>query len=96
MGVPGLINAYKSATEDALNHAKVIKKTVNDIYRIQFDYLQMNDVMKIVKEDDLAILTQDFEVDCSITVSIRKTMVNQVLGRFEQIGGIKLRFDNTL
>ncbi len=93
LGVPGLINAYKSATEDALNHGKIIQKTVNDIYRIQFDYLQMNDIMKIIKEDDLTIISQDFDEDCNMRVSIRKTMVNQVLGRFEQISGVKARFD---
>jgi len=96
LGVPGLINAYKSATEDALNHAKVIQKTVNDVYLIQFNYLQMNEVMKIIKEDNLIIVSQDFDIDCSIFVSIRKTMVNQVLGTLEKLGAVKARFDRTV
>jgi uncharacterized YigZ family protein len=95
LGVPGLINAYKSATEDALSHAKVTQKTINDIYLIQFEYLQMNDVMKIVKDDDLTILSQDFNADCSIRVSIRKTMVNQALGRFENLNGISVSYEST-
>src|ERR1700749_1784918 len=50
LGVPGLINAYKVATEEALAVAQVIEKTVNDIYTISFDYLQMNDVMRLIKD----------------------------------------------
>jgi uncharacterized YigZ family protein len=96
LGVPGLINAYKVATEDALNHAKIIQKTINDIYLIQFDYLQMNDVMKIIKDDNLTILSQDFDTDCSIRVSIRKTVVNQVLSKFDKVSGVKVRFDKTV
>ncbi len=95
LGVPGLINAYKTATEDAITHSHIIQKTVNDIYVVQFDYLQMNEVMKIVKDDDLTILSQDFDTDCSIQVAIRKTMVNQVLGRFEKINGVKVTFERT-
>jgi uncharacterized YigZ family protein len=95
LGVPGLINAYKSATEDALNNAKIIQKTVNDIYLIQFDYLQMNDVMRIIKEDCLAVNSQDFDMGCSIRLAIRKTMVNQVLGRLEKINGVKVTFEVT-
>ncbi|HEY5327384.1 MAG TPA: YigZ family protein, partial [Mucilaginibacter sp.] len=56
LGVPGLINAYKSATEEALKQAKIIEKTVNDIYTIKFDYLQMNDIMKIIKDDEITII----------------------------------------
>jgi uncharacterized YigZ family protein len=96
LGVPGLINAYKSATEDVLNNGKIIQKTVNDIYRIQFDYLQMNDIMKIIKEDDLTIISQDFDADYSISVSIRKTMVNKVLGKFENLTGISVSYESTV
>ncbi len=85
LGVPGLINAYKSATEDALNKAAIIEKTVNDIYTIGFDYLQMNDVMKIIKDDNLTILSQSFDNRCSIQVAIRKTQVNQTLARLNKV-----------
>src|ERR1700744_1904927 len=72
LGVPGLINAYRTATELALNEAVIIEKTVNDVYTISFDYLQMNDVMRIIKEDNLEILEQSFDNNCSITVAIRQ------------------------
>src|ERR1700759_2573897 len=61
LGVPGLINAYRTAAELALNEATVIERTVNDVYTITFDYLQMNAVMKIIKDDNLAIISQAFD-----------------------------------
>ncbi len=95
LGVPGLINAYKTATEEALKQAKIIEKTVNDIYTIAFDYLQMNDVMKIVKDDGLTILNQAFDNNCSVQVSIRKTQVNQSLAKFDKLNTV-VKYDYTL
>jgi uncharacterized YigZ family protein len=91
LGVPGLINAYKTATEEALNMAKVIEKTLNDIYIIRFDYLQMNDVMKVIKDDSLEILEQQFDNTCVIRVGIRKMQVNRSVERLEKIDGITLK-----
>jgi len=96
LGVPGLINAYKTATEDALTNALIIEKTVNDIYTISFDYLQMNDVMRLVKDADLQIIEQQFDNNCSIQVSIRKTQVNTVLAKLDKIAGVKAKYDYSL
>jgi uncharacterized YigZ family protein len=96
LGVPGLINAYRTAAELALNEARVIEKTVNDIYTIAFDYLQMNDVMRIVKEDNLEILEQQFDNNCEIKVSIRKMQVNQALGKLQKLTSVKVKYISTL
>ena len=96
LGVPGLINAYKTATEEALKQAVIIEKTVNDIYTVQFDYLQMNEVMKIIKDDNLVIATQLFDNDCIVQVSIRKTMVNQALAKFNKLSGITVKYDHSM
>ena len=96
LGVPGLINAYKMATEEALNNAVIIEKTVNDVYTISFEYLQMNDVMKLVKDADLLVITQQFDNDCSIQVSIRKMQVNIMLDKLHKIAGVKLRYDHSI
>lgn len=96
LGVPGLINAYKTATEDALVNAQIVEKTVNDIYTISFDYLQMNDVMRLIKDADLQIIEQQFDNDCSIQVSIRKTQVNTVLAKLDKIAGVKAKYDYSL
>lgn len=96
LGVPGLINAYKSATEIALAEAKVIEQTVKDVYTISFTYLQMNEVMKVIKDDQLIVLQQAFDNECTVTIAIRKMQVNQALGKFENISGVKTKFDYTV
>lgn len=92
LGVPGLINAYKSASENALNQAKIIQKTLNDIYSIRFSYLQMNDVMRIVKEEELGVIAQDFDTDCELEFSVRKTLVNAVLTRLNKLPGVQIKY----
>ncbi|MFD2287758.1 YigZ family protein [Pedobacter petrophilus] len=96
LGVPGLINAYKQASIEAIKEAKIIPKTVNDIYEVNFDYLQMNDVMKLIKDEDLQILSQQFDIHCSIKFEVRKSHLNQVLGRFDKITEAKLKYLETV
>lgn len=96
LGVPGLINAYKMATEDALANAQIVEKTVNDIYTISFDYLQMNDVMRLIKDADLQIIEQQFDNNCSIQLSIRKMQVNAVLAKLDKLTGVKTAYDYSL
>ena len=93
LGVPGLINAYKTAAEMALRPAEVIKKTLNDIYTITFDYLQMNDVMRILKEEQLQILEQIAELNCQIKFSVRKTQVEQVISKLKKLSGVTLVYN---
>ena len=89
LGVPGLINAYKSATVEAVKNAKIIEKTVNSVFRIEFGHPQMNEVMKIVKEEDLKISNQNFDLNCSFSLEIRQSQVNKVIGRLEKVEGLR-------
>lgn len=93
LGVPGLINAYKQATEDALSKATVIEKTINDIYSINFNYLQMNDVMRLVKEEDLDIITQQFDNDCSLQIAVRKMQVSAILAKLDKLDGVIVKYE---
>ena len=88
LGVPGLINAYKSATAEAVKNAKIIEKTVNSVFRIEFGHPQMNEVMKIVKEEDLKISNQNFDLNCSFLLEIRQSQVNKVLGKLQKVEGL--------
>ena len=92
LGVPGLINAYKTATVEAIKAAQIIEKTVNDIYEVQFEYLSMNDVMRIVKDENLEILNQQFDNNCILEISVRKAQVNQVIGKLEKVENVNLVF----
>ncbi|WP_231459624.1 MULTISPECIES: YigZ family protein [unclassified Pedobacter] len=96
LGVPGLINAYKTATIEALQNAEKITKTINDVYEVYFDYLQMNDVMKLIKDEGLEVIEQKFDINCIIKFEIRKAQLNQVLAKFDKIENIKLKYLETL
>lgn len=92
LGVSGLINAYKTAAAEAFNQATIIEKTVNDIYSIRFDYLQMNDVMKIMKEEKLEQLSQNFELSCELEFSVRKNNSGEVYDLFSKVEGLKINY----
>lgn len=96
LGVPGLINAYKTSTQEALKEANIMECTVNDVYELTFDYVQMNDVMRVMKDAELNILGQDFDTNCNLQFEIRKLQVNEVLGRLEKIEGIKIAYLRTI
>ena len=89
LGIPGLINAYKTATIEAVKQAEIIEQTVNIMYRIRFGHPLMNNVMKVIKEEDLTISNQNFDLNCSFDVEIRQSFVNKVIGRLEKIEGLK-------
>ena len=95
LGVPGLINAYKGATLEALTQANIIEKTVNDRYQIKFDYLIMNDVMRLVKEEQLNIIEQSFDNQCIISFEVRKSQLNKVLVRLEKQNDIEVTYLGT-
>lgn len=92
LGVPGLINAYKTATQEALANAKIVERTVNDIYRVAFEYPQMNEVMRVVKEEEVTVLVQDFVESCVLEVEIQQSRVNAVIGRLEKLEDATLTY----
>jgi uncharacterized YigZ family protein len=96
LGVPGLINAYKSATIEALVVADIFEKTVNDVYNVSFEFVQMNDIMKIVKEFSLKIRNQTYDNQCTMELEFRKTLTNQVIGKLEKIDGIMVEYIMTV
>lgn len=96
LGVPGLINAYRSAAAEAISLNQIIDKTVNDTYEMTFGYLAMNDVMRLVKEEQLNILGQSFNNECKIKFEVRKSQLNKVLQRIEKQTDIQLKYLGTL
>lgn len=95
LGVPGLINAYKMATKEALDAALIVEKTVNHIYQVKFEYLQMNDIMRIVKEEALEVLQQQFDTECVMEISVRKNYTEKVLDRLNKIENVSTAYLRT-
>lgn len=85
LGTGGLIVAYREAAQDALNNATVEQRQVEEQYTYTFAYPQMNAVMKVVKDMQPRIVSQDFQTTCSITLSIRRSLMPQLKQRLESI-----------
>ncbi|MHC1704477.1 MAG: YigZ family protein [Tenuifilaceae bacterium] len=96
LGVSGLINAYKTAASDSLDNAQVITKTINDVYKVTFGYLAMNDIMKLVKDENLDLMEQNFDTSCIITLGVRQSKTPNVLGKIEKIDSAIATFLKTV
>jgi len=83
LGIPGLINAYKTAAYDAINNSKIIKKTIGKEISLKFNYPLMNNVMRILKNDDIKILNQEFNENCKISIEIRKSKYDEVVNKLK-------------
>ncbi|MFD1614273.1 IMPACT family protein [Gelatiniphilus marinus] len=90
LGVGGLINAYKTTAQLTLESSKIIEKTINVNYLISFGYKNMNTVMRIIKEQNLNITNQKLEMDCQITIAVRKKNANQVFKTFSHLFEINI------
>jgi uncharacterized YigZ family protein len=95
LGVSGLINAYKSAAASAILNAEFTEQTVKEYYEIGYSYLQMKDVMKILKEENTGQSAQAFDLECRITIDFRITAKERVLSRLARIDGITIRYIET-
>jgi uncharacterized YigZ family protein len=90
LGVPGLINAYKTAASLALQITPLVQKPVLVHYRVQFDYTQMNDVMTISKQFDCLVAKQEMNLFCSLQMGIPKYRLDEVLYKLKDLRGIEV------
>ena len=91
LGVGGLINAYKTTAQMALEACKIVNKTINVDFVIIFDYKNMNKVMRVIKEKNLNITNQKLELDCQITISVRKKDANTIASIFDSIYEVEIK-----
>jgi uncharacterized YigZ family protein len=91
LGVGGLITAYKTAAQMALEVSSIIEKTIDIHYQIYFDYKNMNKVMRVIKEKNLAIIAQKMETDCEIEIATRKNNAQIVWKTFENLFEVAIR-----
>ena len=85
LGTSGLIVAYREAAADALAHAEIEERLVEEIVSYSFTYPMMNDVMRIVKDMEPRIVSQQFDNTCEIKLAIRKSMAEQLRERLKKL-----------
>lgn len=85
LGTSGLITAYKEAAAEAISSSIIIEKTVDIDIRFKFEYPLMNDVMKIIKDLEPIILEQEYDMDCIMSLRIRKMLFDQLKSRLEKV-----------
>ncbi|MDO5523452.1 MAG: YigZ family protein [Bacteroidia bacterium] len=90
LGTGGLIKAYKEAAEDAIKNAEIVEKTVDETLVIHFEYLLLNDVMRVLKQFENAAWEQDFKESCTMKLQIRKSEFQQLSNNLSQIYGVKI------
>lgn len=90
LGVPGLINAYKTAAALVLQVTPLVQKPVLINYRLQFDYTQMNDVMTISKQFDCGVSQQEMNLFCSLQLGIPKHRLDEVLYKLKELRAVEL------
>lgn len=90
LGTSGLIVAYREAAAEAIASAEIIEKTVDDDITVAFEYPFMNDIMRIVKEEEPEILEQSYDMDCLITLRIRRSMMEKLRSRLEKVATARI------
>jgi uncharacterized YigZ family protein len=92
LGVPGLINAYKTAAAEAIKNAEIIECTVKDYYEVTFPFESMNDVMKILKDESAGQYDQIFDLQCRMVINFRLLSHDKIIGKLSRIDELKWKF----
>ncbi len=83
LGVGGLINAYRTAAQMALESSSIVEKTIDETFMVKFDYPEMNKVMQVIKQYNLNVIDQKLELDCRIYISVRKNEAEVIFSKFD-------------
>ena len=91
LGVPGLINAYKTATVFALQLVPIVEKSIEVNYNINFNYPQLNDIMMVLKQYNCTVKKQEMGLFCAIDFGIPKNRLDQVLHKLNDLHGAEVK-----
>ena len=83
LGVGGLLQAYKTAAQQALENSSIVQRTINTNFLLKFDYPEMNVVMRIIKDENLKIVKQQMEMSCVFEISVRKKDGERIFNLFD-------------
>ncbi|RDY61308.1 IMPACT family protein [Flagellimonas nanhaiensis] len=90
LGVGGLISAYRTAAQIALDSSDIVEKTIETIFDLRFGYPEMDKVMRTIKQKGISVVAQKMEMDCAMTISIRKSEADTVFKIFDDLPNIKI------
>ena len=96
LGVPGLINAYKTSAREALDNCIVVEKTVDEVYSLEFDYPLLNEVMRILKDENLEQQNPKFELRCYLEISIRQSDSDRIVEKLKRLYGVTVKYLKTI
>ncbi len=85
LGVSGLQNAYKIAAKEALDSAIIEERTVQETYRIVFEYVKMNDIMQILKDPEIQVLDRQSDMRCTYTISVRQRDADRITDALRKV-----------
>lgn len=91
LGTSGLIVAYRAAAQDAVDNAEIIEKTVDEDITIIFEYPFLNGIMKVIKEDNPQIISQQFDMDCEMTLRIRKGEIEKLKSKLLKVDSARIK-----
>ena len=91
LGVGGLINAYKTSAQMALEASKIVEKTIDVYFELKFDYKHMSRIMRTIKGHQAEIISQQLQMDCLIRVSIRKSKASHFFNEVSSIHGVTIK-----
>lgn len=90
LGVPGLINAYKTTASLVLQTIPFVQKTIERSYRLQFDYTMLNDVMIIIKQTNCSVIRQEVQLFCMYTIGVPVNREEEVLYRLKELHTVEV------
>lgn len=96
LGVPGLINAYKTSAREALDNCTIVEKTIDEVYSLEFDYPLLNEVMRILKDENLEQQNPKFELNCYLEISIRQSDSDRIIEKLKRIFGVTVKYIKTV
>ncbi|MDO1511272.1 YigZ family protein [Maribacter confluentis] len=93
LGVGGLITAYKETAKIALEQAQIITKIIKQQFKIEFEYAEMDVVMRMIKKHQLEIISQDLHLKCSMVIAVKKSDFRRTLNLFKTQHKLKIKTD---
>jgi uncharacterized YigZ family protein len=95
LGVSGLLDAYRESARNAISQSSIVSKTITEYYSVDFDYSLMNDVMRIVKEEQVSIISNEFGMMCAMQIAIRRNDSAKVIGKLSKLNNLSVNYLHT-